>query len=203
MRNRTAQNVKQVAYSFIGTVIRLVILAVALYAIYKAGLKAYDFGYRIFTEEPMSQAPGREVAVTIVQGDSLMDVCNLLEEKGLVRDAKLTFIQKKVSVYNADVKPGFYTLTTAMTADEMFELIAGIEGEEEEESEDSAESEPSEIDITPAEPAPLTEEGSVDIESPLDKVLEEDEGFEGGEGADMDDEPVEEQTEEQTEEVSE
>lgn len=195
MRNKTAHNVKQVAYSFIGTVIRLVILAVALFAIYKAGLKAYDFGYRIFTEEPMSAPPGREVAVTIVQGDSLMDVCNLLEEKGLVKDAKLTFIQKKVSVYNADVKPGFYTLTTAMTADEMFEVIAGIEGEEPEEEEEAEE-----IDIAPAEPAPLTEEGNVDFESPLDKVLEEDEGFEGGEGADLDDSQDEVEENEETQE---
>lgn len=197
MRNKTAHNVKQVAYSFIGTVIRLVILAVALFAIYKAGLKAYDFGYRIFTEEPMSAPPGREVAVTIVQGDSLMDVCNLLEEKGLVKDAKLTFIQKKVSVYNADVKPGFYTLTTAMTADEMFEVIAGIEGEEPEEEEAAA---AEEIDIAPAEPAPLTEDANAEFESPLDKVLEEDEGFEGGEGADIDDPEEEVEESEETQE---
>lgn len=130
-------NVKQLALSFMGTAIRLVILAAAILAIYKAGLKAYDFGYRIFTEKPMSMAPGRDVAVTVVQGDSLMDIANLLEEKGLVRDAKLTYIQKKVSVYSEDIKPGFYTLNTSMTTEEMFAVMAGDVSEEVEEGDAS------------------------------------------------------------------
>lgn len=144
-------DIKQLASSFIGTVIRLVILAFAIFAIYKAGLTAYDFGYRIFTEEPMSAPPGREVSITVVQGDSLMDVCNIMEEKGLVRDAKLAYVQKKVSVYGDDIEPGFYTLNTSMTAEEMYGVLAGVESEEEEGIE--GEGEDGEI----AEPLPLEE----------------------------------------------
>ena len=154
-------NIRQILTSFMGT-----ILAVCILVIYKAGKAAYDFGFRIFTEEPMSSAPGRDVAVTVVQGDSLMDTCEMLEEKGLVHDAKLTWIQKKVSVYDNDVQPGFYTLNTSMTADEMFAVIAGKSDDEESEEE-------GEGDIVTKEAAPLTE-GDVDMDSLIDSTIPDD-----------------------------
>lgn len=187
MANRRNLNnsIRQIAMSLAGTIFRLAILAVCVLVISKAGKYAYDFAYRIFTEEPMSAAPGRDVAITIVQGDSLMDVCEMLEEKGLVRDAKLTWIQKKVSVYDNDIKPDFYTLNTSMTADEMFEIIAGRSSEEDEEKDEDEET---------MEAAPLTEgEGGLDslidstipdedvINDPFDEVDPE-AGGEDGEG---------------------
>ena len=174
-------DIKQIALSFMSTAVRIVILAVAVLVIYKAGIKAYDFGFRIFTEEPMSAPPGRDVEVTIVQGDSLMEIADMLEEKGLVRDAKLCFIQKKVSVYDADVKPGFYTLNTSMTADEMFEIIAGSKdgdssGEEEEE------------DVSTMEAAPLSEGDSLgaDVGEPTDPMPLEEETVDNGDGVNID-----------------
>ena len=161
-RRNLNNSIRQVAMSIAGTIFRLAILAVCVLVISRAGRFAYDFAYRIFTEEPMSPTPGRDVAITIVQGDSLMDVCKMLEEKGLVRDAKLTWVQKKVSVYDNDIKPDFYTLNTSMTADEMFAIIAGRKNEEE-----------SEEDEGTMEAAPLTEgEGGVD--SLIDSTIPED-----------------------------
>ena len=45
--------IKQLTFSLIGTIFRIVVVIVLALFIYKAGLKAYDFGYRIFAEEPM------------------------------------------------------------------------------------------------------------------------------------------------------
>lgn len=161
-RRNLNNSIRQIAMSIAGTIFRLAILAVCVLLISKAGKYAYDFAYRIFTEEPMSPAPGRDVAVTIVQGDSLMDVCEMLEEKGLVRDAKLTWVQKKVSIYDDDIKPDFYTLNTSMTADEMFALIAGRKNDEDSEEEEET-----------MEAAPLSEgEGGVD--SLIDSTIPED-----------------------------
>lgn len=157
------KNIRQILAAFTGTIVRLAILAVCVLVVYKAGKFSYDFGFRIFTEEPMSPIPGRDVAVTIVQGDSLMDTCNMLEEKGLVRDAKLAWIQKKVSVYDNDIQPGFYTLNTSMTADEMYAVIAGSSGDEENESEELE-------DDTSKEATPLTE-GEVDLNTVIDSTI--------------------------------
>ena len=161
-------NIKSIALGFMGFIVRASILAVMILVIFKTGQKAYDFGFRIFTEEAMSPAPGRDVAVTIVQGDSTMDVGEMLEEKGLIRDSKLFFVQKKCSVYDDDIKPGFYTLNTSMTAEDMFAIIAGKK-ETDGESEEDEETEDTGLDIT-------TE--STAGESALDKASGEWEGTE-------------------------
>ncbi len=143
---------KQLTISFLGTVIRAALLIMAVLVIYKAGVKAYDFGFRIFTEEPMSAEPGRDIEVTITQGDSVMDVGTMLEEKGLVRDAQLFFIQKLLSQYTGDIQPGTYTLNTSMAAEDMFALLLKDEAEE-----DVTVSEPDDLQ----EAAPLTEADSL------------------------------------------
>lgn len=145
-------NVKSLAIGFMGFVIRGVILVILILTVYKVGQKAYDFGFGIFTEEPMTPEPGRDVSITIVQGDSTMDVAKMLEEKGLIRDPYLFYVQKKCSVYDKDIEPGFYTLNTSMTADDMFAIIAGRSDEEK-----------TEDDEDQSEAAPLTEAAPLDI----------------------------------------
>lgn len=159
-------NVKNLALGFMGFIVRAALLVVIIMVIIKTGQKAYDFGFRIFTEEPMSPEPGRDVAVTIVQGDSTMDVAEMFEEKGLIRDAKLFYVQKVCSEYNDDIKPGFYTLNTSMTAEDMFAVIAGKEGEETSSEEEEFESE---FEVTPL---------SDDVDTPLDEVTGDWEGSE-------------------------
>ncbi len=174
-------NIKSIALGFMGFIVRASVLVILILIIAKTGQKAYDFGFRVFTEEAMSPAPGRDVAVTIVAGDSTMDVGKMLEEKGLIRDSKLFYVQKKCSVYDDDIKPGFYTLNTSMTAEDMFAIIAGrkdSEGEEDEDSEDDS-------GLAPIDP-------STQGESALDKASGEWEGTEGDvEGEDVHD-PFEE-----------
>ena len=162
-------NIKSIALGFMGFIVRASILAVLILVIFRTGQKAYEFGFRIFTEEAMSPAPGRDVAVTIVQGDSTMDVGEMLEEKGLIRDSKLFYVQKKCSVYDDDIKPGFYTLNTSMTAEDMFAIIAGRKDEGEKGDSEDDESEDLGIDVVTDETAG---------ESALDKASGEWEGTE-------------------------
>ena len=174
-------DIKSLAMNFIGFIIRGVILVFAVMAVYQAGQKAYDFGYRIFTEEPVSSQPGRDVSITISQGDSLMDVAEMFEEKGLIRDAYLFYVQKKCSVYDGDIRPGFYTLNTSMTAEDMFAIIAGKEGEEPEDTLDET-SEDGASEAAPlTEAAPLVEqtgdgewEGSEEQEEDLIDIMDAD-----------------------------
>ncbi len=162
---------KQLTMSFIGTIIRGVVLVIAILLIYKAGAKAYDFGFRIFTEKPMSEAPGRDVEVTISQDEGLSDVSKMLEEKGLIRDAQLFMIQKKLSQYSGNVLPGMYTLNTSMTAEE----ISAVISEKNDEGEESL-SQPDKLQEadqeTSSEPTPLENAG--DVVSPIDQTIPDD-----------------------------
>lgn len=120
---------RQFAYSFLGTVIRGIILVILAIVIFKMGGKAYDFGFRIFTEEPMSEAPGRDVQVTVSKSDDTKDVAEMLKDKGLIRDALLFRVQKIMSSTKGDIHPGIFTLNTSMTAEEMFAVLLEVPSE--------------------------------------------------------------------------
>ena len=122
---------RQIAGAVVGTVIKVVVTAVFLMFVYRYAVEAYDYGYRIFGEEPMDAEPGRDVTVTIGEHDSTQDVAEMLMQRGLIRDAKLFVIQEKLSGLEEGIQPGTYDLNTAMKVEEMLEIFAAGNGETE------------------------------------------------------------------------
>ena len=78
-----------------------------------------------FTEPAISSGEGRKITVTLTSDMSATEIGNTLQEKGLVRDGRLFALQYLLSEYKKDCKPGTYELSTAMTAEEMMEVMAG------------------------------------------------------------------------------
>ena len=122
---------RQIAGAVVGTVIKVVVTAVFLMFVYRYAVEAYDYGYRIFGEEPMDAEPGRDVTVTIGEYDSTQDVAEMLVQRGLIRDAELFVIQEKLSGLEEGIQPGTYDLNTAMKVEEMLEIFAAGNGETE------------------------------------------------------------------------
>ncbi len=116
--------------------VRILIVLVLVSFIYKLGFKAYDFGYRVFAEEAMSSEPGRDIEVTIPMGSSAMDIGEILENSGLIKDKTLFFVQERLSEYHGKLSPGTYTLNTSQTAQDMMEIMAEDEESSTEEAED-------------------------------------------------------------------
>lgn len=112
----------------------LIVITLVVAGIYKGALYAYDFGYRVFTEKPVSSGEGRDVKVTVPKGTSVIELGELLEEKGLIHDAKLFFVQEKLSAYRGKIEPGVYTLNTSMTAEQMMALMVPEKTKEEQET---------------------------------------------------------------------
>lgn len=110
----------------------ILVIVLVIFALAKLGEYAYTFGYRVFTEEPIStEEEGSDVIVRIENDMDAIDIGNLLEEKGLVRDGTLFLAQLKLSSYNNKLKPGVYTLNTSMTAKEMMQVMSPAEKETE------------------------------------------------------------------------
>lgn len=124
-------DVKKILLSVAKSIMTLVVVVFILMVVYRVMLRAYDFGYRIFAEEAMSPAPGLTVSVAIVEGKSVMEVGEILEEKGLIRSATLFYLQELVSSYHGELQPGIYELSTAMTPTEMMEIMAETDDGEE------------------------------------------------------------------------
>ena len=124
----------QILSTILSAIIKIAVAIWIVNFIYTKTLAAYDFGYRVFTEAPISPAPGRDVTISYTEGKSFKDLAKSLEEKGLVRDYKLAMVQMYASAYKNTIKPGAYTLNTSMTTEEMMKAMSpGVDEEDEEE----------------------------------------------------------------------
>ena len=110
--------------------LKLAGVALAGFVLYKVAIMGYEYGFRIFAEEPIDREPGVDVNVAIVEGKSVKDIGKLLEEKGLIRDGGLFVLQEKLSEYAGDLKPGNYTLNTSQTPYEMMAIMSAETEEE-------------------------------------------------------------------------
>lgn len=116
-------------------VFKVVLFSFIIMYIFRMSTAAYDYGYRVFTEPPLTYGEGRIISVYIEDGSSALDVGEMLQEKGLIRDGKLFMVQELLSEHHDNIQPGVYDLSTAMTAQEILEVIAQ-EPETDEETED-------------------------------------------------------------------
>lgn len=121
---------ENIIIAVIGAIFRVAVVIFAVYFIYQGALKSYDYGYRIFTEPAISSGEGRTVTVAITADMSASDIGHLLENKGLIRDARLFVLQYYLSEYREDVNPGIFELSTAMTVEEMMQAMTVTEDDE-------------------------------------------------------------------------
>lgn len=106
------------------TIIKVVVVAAVVILIFRGATKAYDFGYKVFADEPVSLSGGRTITVGISENMTITDIAQMLEEKGLIEDAKLFVVQELLSAYHGEIVPGIYDLSTTMKAEEMLEIMA-------------------------------------------------------------------------------
>ncbi len=111
-------------------IIRAAIVVVVIYGIRQICIMAYDYGYRIYSEPPMSEGDGIDIVVNIPMGSSVRDTGEILKEYGLIRDDKLFYLQELLSDYHGKTEPGMYTLNTSMTAEEMLAVMSPSVSEE-------------------------------------------------------------------------
>ena len=111
------------AGAVLGAILKVAFAVIVVYLVYTGASTCYDYGYRIFTEPAISSGEGRKITVTLTS--DMSEVRVTLQEKGLVRDGRLFALQYLLSEYKKDWKPGTYELSTAMTAEEMMEVMAG------------------------------------------------------------------------------
>ncbi len=114
-------------FQFIRVAFTIMVILLVVYAATGFARIGYDFGYRVFTESAIDEEPGTDVMVLVREDMSEREIGRMLEEKGLIRDANLFYLQLKLSAYSGELLPGVYTLNTSMTAKEMMVVMAAEE----------------------------------------------------------------------------
>ncbi len=128
-------NIRKIVLKTLSISFTILVLLLAVFALYQIGLHSYQYGYRVFTEPPVSSGRGRDRTVRITKSMSPSDVGQLLENKGLIRDKWLFVLQMRLCEYNSRLLAGRYTLNTSMTAQEMMQVMSGEDIEESAEEE--------------------------------------------------------------------
>lgn len=116
---------KHIVRAVLNAVIKVFMAIVVVMILYKGATTAYNYGFSIFAEPALAHGEGRTVEVAITEGMTPEQMGEMLVSKGLIRDAKLFKIQFMVSEFKDYVVPGVYELSTAMTAEEMLEVMSG------------------------------------------------------------------------------
>ena len=126
-------NIKQLLGAISAMIIKIALAAVIIAVVFKLAVYAYDFGYQVFADTPISEGEGRTVSVVVSEGQSIREVARLLEQKGLVKDANVFYVQERLSDYKDMLKPGTYELSTAMNSEQMLQVLCDADAEQEEE----------------------------------------------------------------------
>lgn len=124
-------NKKSIGGILVSVLIEVIVILAFVLIVWKAGKWSYNFGYQVFAEVTVDEEPGRDIQVTIKEGDSNKAICNMLEENGLIVDANPFFVRLMITDYRSLLKPGTYTLNTSMLKEEMMAVMSGETLEEE------------------------------------------------------------------------
>lgn len=124
--------VKQLLGAIVATIAKIAVAAVIIIAVFKLAVGAYEFGYQIFADVPVDLDGGRTVSVVVEENQNSKELSKLLEQKGLIKDANVFYVQEQLSDYKGKLKAGTYELSTSMKGEEMLEIMCGIDDEEEE-----------------------------------------------------------------------
>lgn len=123
---------KQFLVSIGTAAVKIVVFFFLVKYVTSAATAAYSFGYRIFSEKPVTSAPGMTYTVELSEETTPKQVAQALEDYGLIRDKDLFYVQYLLSPYRGELTAGSYELSTAMTAEEMLEVLASSYQEEQE-----------------------------------------------------------------------
>ena len=137
---RDFMNGKYLVGAVIEAVIKVIVIAVVVMFVFRTATTAYDFGYKVFADKPVSVSGGRTITVGIAESASVKNIAQMLEEKGLIEDARLFVVQELLSAYHGEILPGIYDLSTSMTAEEMLAVMSTPAEESKEEDDDVGES---------------------------------------------------------------
>ena len=118
-------DVNKVVVSVVTTVLKILVVIMILFLVFQGGRRAYQFGRAIYLDEAITTPENaRGITVTVSEGDLAMDIGNMLERKGLIKSAKVFYVQALLCEDGNHLKAGSYQLNTAMNAEEIMHIMA-------------------------------------------------------------------------------
>jgi len=83
---------------------------------------SYDVSYRVFGDEAATEGKGHDVKVTILKGESTMNLAEKLVDAKVIPDKYSFFVKLQLNEY--EIMPGTYILNPNMSYDEILSQIS-------------------------------------------------------------------------------
>lgn len=119
--SRVTKEINKITGTIIGISGKLILYALVLLLLIEGMSKGYAFGHEVFHSTPMEAEPGRDISVTIGDGDEAKDVVGLLHDMGLIGNELAVRVQLKF--YDYEIYPGTYMLNTSMSPKEILQIL--------------------------------------------------------------------------------
>ncbi|MBE5829372.1 MAG: endolytic transglycosylase MltG [Butyrivibrio sp.] len=116
---------RKIILGLLDTAVKVAFVIVVAMLISKYAKVAYNYGYHIFNQTPVSSGTGRTVTFTVGSGDSADVIAENLAGVGLITDKNLFKLQERFSEYHGMEQAGTYELSTSMTPEEMISIMSG------------------------------------------------------------------------------
>ena len=115
---------------FLQVCLNIFIYAVIIFFVIKAVHYTYDFAYRIFGNVSMEEAPGHDVKIMILKGETTMNVATKLETNKLIPEKYSFFLKVQIGNFGTEegsnkyeIMGGTYVLNTSMNYEQILEVI--------------------------------------------------------------------------------
>ena len=126
------RDINRVTGTVIGISGKLILYALVILLLAEGVTRGYAFGHSLFYESSVEQAPGRDIVVTIQDGQKDSETIHELKKGGLIDNELAMRVQMKF--YDYEIHPGTYMLNTSMSSKKMLQVL----NEKIEEGEDTA-----------------------------------------------------------------
>ncbi len=118
----SAVTMKRILRFAIGLLVNVFILFILV----KVFAFGFSFAYDVFASNSCKdKSDTKVVAVTVLPDSSIKDVCETLDDAGVVKNAYALMVRIRIGSYAAKIKPGTYEIAPSYTNDEIITIITG------------------------------------------------------------------------------
>ncbi len=85
----------------------------------------FNFAYDVFSSNCKDEDDTQVVAVTVLPDSSIKEVCETLDEAGVINDKYALMVKIRLGKYATMIQPGTYEIAPSYTSDEIITVITG------------------------------------------------------------------------------
>lgn len=116
----------------LGVLLNIVFYVVVVFVLYQVAATVYEYSYQVFGDRVCEEAPGRDVQITIEDGESTMQIAEKLYMNKIVVNQYTFYL--KVRLLEKKIMQGTFWLNTSMTYDEVLAVITDLSNTTQEET---------------------------------------------------------------------